>query len=93
MRLRINELARALVKLDDLLDKHRIGYAVVGGWAYRLLGVPTVEPSDIDILVSGEDMMKLNAIIRRKRNITVPEPIRWREEGVVKGLNGGRNFY
>ncbi len=57
MRLRINELARALVKLDDLLDKHRIGYAVVGGQAYHLLGVPTAEPSDIDILVSGEDMM------------------------------------
>ncbi len=88
MRLGIDKLVKALVKLDNLLGRHHIGYIVVGSLADYLLGALTTGPGDIDILVSGENVEKLNAIIRRKRDIVVLVPIRWREEGVIKGLYG-----
>ena len=60
------ELLNVLVKLDRLLDKHRIGYIVIGSLADRLLGVSAIEPGDIDILVSREDVEKLDTLIQQE---------------------------
>ncbi|MEB3773833.1 MAG: hypothetical protein GSR86_02755 [Desulfurococcales archaeon] len=77
-----------LVKLGKLLDKHGIGYIVIGSLADHLLGVSMVEPRDIDILVSGEDVGRLGSVIQQVRDIDILEPIRWREGGTVRGVYG-----
>jgi len=60
-------LLNALVKLDTLLNRHRIGYIVIGSLADYLLGITAVRPNDIDILVSKENVEKLNIIAVKNR--------------------------
>jgi len=50
------ELLNAIIRLDKLLGKHRIGYIVVGSLADYLLGMSTIEPDDVDILVSRKSI-------------------------------------
>ena len=82
------ELLNVLIKLDKLLDKCRIGYIVIGSLAGCLLGVSAIEPDDIDILVSKENIEKLNTMIQQEQGIDMLEPVRWREESTIKGLYG-----
>ncbi len=82
------ELLNVLAKLDKLLDKYRIGYIVVGSLADYLLGISTIEPNDIDILVDKDDIEELNTVFQQEQGIAMLEPIRWREESIIRGLYG-----
>ncbi len=82
------ELLNVLVKLDKLLDKHRIGYIVIGSLADHLLGISTVKPNDIDILVSKENVEKLNTMIQQEQGIDMLKPVRWRKGSTIKGFYG-----
>ena len=82
------ELLNVLVKLDKLLDKHRIGYIVIGSLADYLLGISAIEPDDIDILVSKENVEKLNTMIQQEQGIDMLEPVRWREGSTIRGFYG-----
>ena len=60
------ELLNVLVKPNKLLDKHCIGYIVIDSLADHLLGISTIKPNDIDILVSKENVEKLNTMIQQE---------------------------
>ena len=82
------EPLNVLVKLGKLLDKHRIGYIVIGSLADYLLGISAIKPDDIDILVSKENVEKLNTMIQQEQGIDMLEPVRWREGSTIRGLYG-----
>ncbi|MEB3765647.1 MAG: hypothetical protein GSR77_05745 [Desulfurococcales archaeon] len=82
------ELLNALARLDKLLDKHRIGYIVIGSLADYLLGISTIEPNDIDILVSKENVEKLNTMIQQEQDIDMFELVKWREGSTIRGFYG-----
>lgn len=81
-------LLEGLVRLDKLLNRYGIEYIVVGSLADYLLGVPGVEPGDIDILVGEVNAKKLDAMIRSEKDIDISESIKWREWSIIKGLYG-----
>ncbi len=84
----IVELLNVLARLDKLLDKHCIGYIVIGSLADYFLGISTIEPDDIDILISKENVEKLNTMIQQEQGIDMLEPVRWREGSRIRGLYG-----
>ncbi len=86
--LNATEPLNVLVKLDKLLDKHRIGYIVVDSLADYLLGISVIMPNEIDILISKENVGKPNTVIQLEYGIDMLKPVRWREEGMIRGLYG-----
>ncbi len=84
----IKRLLEVLVRLDKLLNSYGIEYIVIGSLADYLLGVPGVEPGDIDILVGEGNVEKLNAMIQSEKDIDISESIKWREWSIMKGLYG-----
>jgi hypothetical protein len=52
-----------LLALVDLLEQHRIEYAICGGLALGILGHPRMT-RDIDLLVQAEDLERLTEVIK-----------------------------
>jgi len=70
------ELLNVLAKLDKLLDQYRIGYIVIGSLADYLLGISTIKPNDINILVDKEDVEELSTMLQQEQGIVMLESIR-----------------
>src|SRR3990167_12433 len=50
--------------LIDEFDKERIGYALIGGFALGVLGVPRTT-IDIDLLIYRDDWLKVDGIMKK----------------------------
>ncbi|MCE4617474.1 MAG: hypothetical protein F7C32_02700 [Desulfurococcales archaeon] len=47
-----------------------------------------IEPDDIDILVSKENVRKLNTLIQQEKDIDMIEPARKQRGSTIRGLYG-----
>ncbi len=88
MRLCKNPAIAKLLNVLVKLDKHHIGHIVIGSLADCLLGISTIKPDDIDMLVNKENIEKLNTMIQQEQGIDMLESVRWREGGTIKELYG-----
>ena len=84
----LDKLVIALQRLHKILSQHRVKYIVIGSLADYLLGASTVKPRDIDILVSAEDVEKIDIIAQAGQDIIIVRPIRYQQGDVIRGLYG-----
>jgi len=84
----LDELISAAMKLKRILDRHGIGFIVVGSLADYLLGLDSVRPRDIDLLVSHNDAEKIISVAREESGVRIVSPMEYREGDNIRGLYG-----
>ncbi len=84
----MDELISAALKLKRILDRHGIGFIVVGSLADYLLGLDFVRPRDIDVLVGHTDAERIIRAIREEGDAKIIVPMGYREGDNIRGLYG-----
>ncbi len=84
----MDELISAALKLKRILDRHGVGFIVVGSLADYLLGLDFVRPRDIDVLVSRSDAKRIIRVAQEESGVRIVSPMEYREGNNIKGLYG-----
>ncbi len=84
----MDELISAALKLKRILDRHGIGFIVVGSLADYLLGLGFVRSRDIDVLVGHSDAERIIKVAREESGVRIVSPMEYREGDDIRGLYG-----
>ena len=84
----MDELISAALKFKRILNRHGIGFIVVGSLADYLLGLDFVRSRDIDVLVSRSDAERIIRVIQEESDAKIIVPMGYREGDNIRGLYG-----